>query len=62
MKSTESALQELFSEMELNIQEGFYTFLISLDFQNVFDRLPWIAEIRELQDLDLEIPHVNSVT
>lgn len=60
-KTTVSALQELFSQTELNIQEDFYIFLISLAFQNAFDRLPWIAIIQELQHLDLELPYINIV-
>lgn len=42
--------------------KGCYIFLIFfLDFQNAFDRLPWIATMQELQYLDLEIPHINTV-
>lgn len=61
MKSTKSALYELFSQTDLNVQEDCYTSLISLDSQNTFDRLPWIATIQLLQDLKVETSYLSTV-
>lgn len=48
---TETALQDSFTEIKISQEENNYTALISLDFKNAFDRLPWEKTIQELKSL-----------
>lgn len=60
-KSTETAVQEVLSHIDLNIQQGTYTSLISLDFKYAFDSLPWNFTVEELEDLNVEPPYSRTV-
>lgn len=43
-KSTETALQDLFSQIDILKQEDLYISLISIDFQNAFDINPGLSQ------------------
>lgn len=58
-KSTETALQDLFSQLEIIKQEDVYISLISIDFQNAFDNLPWSITIELLKKLKIHPTCIN---
>lgn len=59
--STETALQDLMSQIEILSQGDSYISLISLDFQHTFDLLPWIATMDELEVIDIEKAYQNII-
>lgn len=60
-KSTETALKDLFSKIESKSYDSNYISLISLDFQQAFDNLPWDATIEELEILQVKKPYRNII-
>lgn len=50
-KSTETAIKEVFSQIDLLKQEDVYISLVSIDFKNAFDSLPWDITLELLQTL-----------
>lgn len=58
-RSTETALQELFNEIEYLSQEENYISLISLDFHHAFDNLPWTPTLEELDELNKYTPSLQ---
>lgn len=69
-KSTETAIREVFSQIDLLKQEDVYISLVSIDFKNAFDSLPWNITIVLLRTLLQEMnyddniidPYVNLIT
>lgn len=58
-KSTETAIQDLFSKINLLSQHYKYISLLSLDFKNAFDLLPWSATLEELENLQIDVAYQN---
>lgn len=59
--STETALQDLMSQIGILSQGDNYISLISLDFQHAFDLLPWTATMDELEIIDIEKAYQNTI-
>lgn len=58
-RSTETALQDLFSQLDIIKQEDVYISLLSIDFQNAFDNLPWIITIELIKKLKIHPAYKN---
>lgn len=60
-KSTELAITELLSHIDLNIQGNLYTYLISVYYKYAFDYLPWDLTLEELSYLELEKLYLSTI-
>lgn len=60
-KSTETALQELVSNLDLLKQEDLYISLISIDFKSAFDNLPWNITMDLLKNLKIHKAYINLI-
>lgn len=58
-RSTETAIQDLFSLIDLKSQKSKYVSLLSIDFKNAFDLLPWGITLEEIKNLDIDEAYQN---